>query len=166
MIQVTSNVDGVDEPQEERDGVGRQLGFQSLQETVQIKLGSVFHNSGHPGLPLHPGNIHAVHDAVHLLQHRADDGLHLHRGDVLPPPPVGVAHPVNKVHPAKLVSVEQVSRSKQVRSGLWTDYSELPEVHVSLPEHISDDLPASGLLANVTLEVPGRVTCNIKGVSE
>ena len=163
-VLVTSYVDGADESQEERDGVGGQFGLQSLQETLKIKLGSVLHNGGHPGLPLHPGNVHPVDDAVHLLQDGADDGLHLHGGDVLPPPPVGVAHPVNKVHPAKLVSVEQVSRSKQVRSGLWTDYSELPEVHVSLPEHISDDLPAGGLLANVALEVPGRMPCNTEVV--
>ena len=63
----TSNVDGADEPQEERDGVGGQLGLESLQETVQVKLGNVFHNGGHPGLPLHPGNVHPVDDAVHLL---------------------------------------------------------------------------------------------------
>ena len=109
----TCYVDGVDQPHEQRDGVRRQLRLQSHQEGVEVELGGVLHDGSHPRLALDPGHVHAVHHAVHLLQHRADDGLHLHGGHVLPPPPVRVSHPVHEVHPAELIGVQEVTRSEE-----------------------------------------------------
>lgn len=85
-IQYTCDIYGRDESDEDGYGVCWQLCLDPVKEPLQVELGDILHDGGHPRLPLEAGDVDTVDDAVGLLEDGADHALNLDGRNVLSAP--------------------------------------------------------------------------------
>ena len=135
-----SQVQLLNEANEDGRGVAGQLFFDSSQEGFQVKAAGGCDNGSHAGSAFDTRHFNPVDYRVLLLQNRGQNGLHFVCADIFASPPEGIAHPIDKIHPTEFIHGKQIAAS---------------EPHIAFAHDVVSNLFLGGLFVNVTIELTG-----------